>query len=434
MKRGSRLLALLLSLSPLLARADGPTPSPAPSPPSASLATSLVSLAEDLAAQLGPAARGAKVSTEPLRADQRVPRADELVGSLASLVSGRLDRDSLKSKRAETKVVMLKPELAKGDLRVTASLLVVAQNRWDRLKNRDASEVAHAFAIRPVDAEIRSFLTPILLEQASIHRATHEENEALAIACGDLDGDGGNELLIVSRTRVVLGRLRAGRFITERGRTWADIGKRIPVPLSEPIGAAALARKSVFVGTTDYGGYRLDAALANATATSGLPLLSMSGAPYCAVHAPEAFGFDGLLRACEGKESLLLPSTRFDAAAALRLRTKSGKDEEVVAAREGTGRLRLRSSLREGSQALENAGAQVLLADLDLDGVPELVTSSDGRDDDNAHVYSWRGDGLALRRKIPAPTGIRGFAACPPEDGAAPALAMLVGSEVWLVR
>lgn len=418
-------------LLPVAALADAPTAAPAQS----STATSLASLTEEITKQLGEGTRGAKVSAEALRTDQPMKRGDELVSALTALVSGRIEQGTSKRPLSSTRVIVLKVELAKGDLRVTADLLQVPHNRWDRLKSRDAVIVAHAFASRPVDAEIRAYMAPIVLEQASIHRAKHDEVDTLAIACGDIDGDGGSELAIVSRARISIGRLRGGRFVAERTRLWTDVGKRLPVPMMEPIGAASLGAGSLFAGTTDYGGYRFGVALAGAaTATPGLPLVALQGVPLCAASSPDGSGFDGLLRSCEGNATVLLPSTRFDAAAVLRFRSKAGKDEEIVAARESTGRLRLRSSLRDGSLALENAGAQVLLADLDLDGVPELVTSSDGQQDDSAFVYSWRPEGLALRRKIPAPQGVRGFAACPAEEGAVPALAMLVGSEVWLVR
>ena len=89
-------------------------------------------------------------------------------------------------------------------------------NAWDRIRNPLPSPIGHAFSSVKIDAEVRSFLTPLLLEQASVHRVKHDEPDVIAAACGDVDGDGGDELVLVSRERVSMGRIRGDKFVVER--------------------------------------------------------------------------------------------------------------------------------------------------------------------------------------------------------------------------
>ena len=45
-------------------------------------------------------------------------------------------------------------------------------------------------------------LQPIVLEQAKVHKARHEETDVIALGCGDLDSDGGLEIVVASRARI----------------------------------------------------------------------------------------------------------------------------------------------------------------------------------------------------------------------------------------
>ena len=109
----------------------------------------------------------------------------------------------------------------------------------------------------------------------------------------------------------------------------------------------------------------------------------------------------------------------------------------VGAAREPNGKLRLRRSDATGKSIeapIDSAGAQIALADLDLDGTPEIAFSADSTDNDALAVWSWRANGLVQRLRYPAKEGVRAIAACPPEEKGLPALVAVVGSEIWLVR
>ncbi len=436
-------------------------------------ASAIGTVAPDLAKALATVPKGALVIAAPLTTDMPTPRGDELAVRVATQVAGKLDGArvhnaplSLSAAHAAAAkspaFVWVQTEVKKGELRVTVDAFPVVTNSWDRLRRISPPPLAHAFASRPADAEVRSFYPPVLLEQSKVHKARHGEGEVLAMACGDLDADGGLELALVTRNRVSVGRLRGGGYVVERAAPWATLAKRVPVPLREPMATAFFGLDGLLVGLSDRGGVRLDAALAPKDALRGLPVSAAAG---CASLSPEASAFDGMVLACvpppappvpvptkpapAGKpkppveDGLVPPTTRFDAFAALDLVSKDGTTSTVIAAREPGGKLRLRRG--DVTQVLENVGAQMLLADLDLDGEPEIVFSQD-TGDDALTILTWTKNGFQQRLRVPAPTGIRAVAACPPEERGVPAIALAVGAtysadpakpglpEVWLVR
>ena len=95
------------------------------------------------------------------------------------------------------------------------------------------------------------------------------------------------------------------------------------------------------------------------------------------------------------------PVELFDAIAAATIAGKGGASVALVAAREPSGKLALRLQDRDAHTLVE-AGAQVAIGDLDLDGVPELVSTGDAGDDFIA-VQSVTASDLRMRLRIPAP-------------------------------
>jgi hypothetical protein len=73
--------------------------------------------------------------------------------------------------------------------------------------------------------------------------------------------------------------------------------------------------------------------------------------------------------------------------------------------------------------------------DLDLDGTPEVITTSDGSGpDDLVLVSSFAKGVLTPRLRFPAKDGVRAIGVCPPEEKGVPGVVAVVGNEVWIVR
>ena len=258
----------------------------------------------------------------------------------------------------------------------------------------------------------------------------------MAVGCGDVDGDGGNEVVLVSRGRVAMGRVRAGAFVAERTTVWAALGPRVPVPLREALGGAAIVLGAVDVGTTDRGGVALTPDFAGHVPLAGVPASDGDGA-VCLTPQPAAGAFDGAPIDCSAtrdpRPKMAVPSPRYDAFAAASVVDVQGSEKQVVAAREPSGKLRVR--MGETTPPVEGAfGAQLAVGDLDQDGLPDVATTLEGADD-AVNVFSVSASGeLRGRLHLAAPAGVRALAMCPPEASGKPVLLAVVGGELWLVR
>ncbi|HEX3772604.1 MAG TPA: hypothetical protein VHV30_17115, partial [Polyangiaceae bacterium] len=351
-------------------------------------------VAQGAAASLGapnPTLSSSVVVAAPLASDEAAPRGDELALRLAALVAGRLgpgvrahpQTAQLATARAiagrASALVYVQTVVAHGDLRTTVDVYPPMANAWDRIRNPLPAPVGHGFATAKIDAEVRAFLAPLLLEGASVDKARHDEGEVLAAACGDVNGDGGNELVLVSAQRVAMGRIRGDRFVPERTAAWDQIGPRSPVPTRDPLAGAAIVEDAVDVGSTARGGVRLDADLRLGETLLGMPAWGGEGV-VCLRPEPSAGAFDGAPVDCkvrrDPRPALAVPAPRFDAFGAASVPDVTGNARLIVAVREPSGKVRLKAG--EATLAPETLyGAQIAVADLDQDGQPEIVTSTD---------------------------------------------------------
>jgi hypothetical protein len=389
-----------------------------------------------VAAGLGNVPAGALVVASPLETDVASSRGDELALRVGSLVAGRIPGAHAAAKTAtldqaragasrSSLLVYVHVQVQKSQLRVTADAYAVVKNVWDRARLPPPPPSGHAYAAASIDAEVRAFFPPLPLELGQIHKASHGEGEVLAAACGDLDGDGAAEIMLVSRERVAIGRFRAGKFDVARAVPWTAIAKRVPVPLREPLGGASIEVGRALVGTSDRGGVAIDDALGSPRAIMGVPIGEGTCAPIGSRLMYEGYG------ACDGPP-LPTRSAResFDAASAFDLVMPNGETAQAVATREG-GKLRVRVGTAERA-SFDGAGAQVALFDANLDGTPEVAFSNDG-DTEAITIVSLSPTPKVVNR-IAAPAGVRALAACPSIDGGTAALVAVVGAEVWLVR
>jgi hypothetical protein len=406
---------------------------------SAQAASAITNVTQEIAKGLGAVPAGTLVVASPIASDVPATKADEISLRIASVLAGKLPNQArahgqalgLSAAHAAAKgkpaLVFLRLEIARGELRVTADAIPVVANSWDRIRLPPPPPIAHAFASASIDAEIRGALTPIPLEQAKLDRAKHDEGDVLAAACGDIDGDGSMELALVSQAKVSIGRLRQGKFVVTKSAQWSALSTRSAVTLREPLAAAAVVRGAgLIAATSDRMPVFLDADLKPKSPARGAP----ASADQCTAFDPPSSGFAGALFPClgAGKEMLEAPAKKYDAVAYADVTDAEGKSSVTIAVREPGGRLTLKNAA--GKRTIEGAGAQIALADLDLDGTPEIVTSSNATDE---VLTIGALDGKA-RIKLPATTGIRAICTCPPEERGLPAVVAIVGDEVWLVR
>ncbi len=441
----SALLAMALS-----SRAEAQAKDAPALPAQRASVSSLAQLADDVAKLLPALPGGTLVAVAPVRSDVALARGDELAARLAQVVAGRVGGRahgqpvalSVARGLADRApgLVYVQPEVARGELRLVVDLYPVVTNAWERLRNPLPGPRAHGFAGAPIDAEIRTFLPPIALEQAKLARAKHGEGDVLAAACGDIDGDGGQEIVLVSRGRVASGRLRGGVFVVEKSSPWAELVPRAPAPLREPLATAWIVPRgihgSLLVGLSDRGGASLGGDLQVRHLLSGLPISPVGGG-LCASPSAEHGALEGLLRCTTvpgSREPFASLAPRFDGLAELEYVDARGAPHSATVVREPSGKLRVRIDGAE-STLPEAAGAQLALGDLDLDGVPELIASGEGADD-RLSISSLASPAGASkpRLRFDAKEGVRALAVCPPEERGVPALVAVVGSEVWLVR
>lgn len=449
--------------TPVAAPTKTPETNPTDKPATRKLPRATVSrLAEAIAADIAHVPGRALVVTSPLVSDAPAPRASELALLVANQIAGRrgagaraFDKpESLANARSEARIaevlVMLKVEIAAGKLRVTADVFPVPRTVWARVRDPEPGPIAHAFAEAPIDAEVRTFLAPIPMTTVDVTRAQNFESDVVALACADLDADGSNEIITVSRRRVTTMRLREGKVVPLRSRNWSDLAPLAPVPLREPVGLAAVIEQSsptgdraVFldVGLSDRSkSVRLDEQLRVVTTLDGLPLGSGENRSCVRVNQP---WLSGAFFPCIPGE-IALPITlpgSYDALAAGSLFSSKGEPFVVVAARNDRGVVEVRDDA-DHATSFDAAGAQLAVGDLDQDGEAEILSSLDVPmgTTDAVVVRSWtrRTTAESLHPKesfrIPAAAGVRALAVCPPDGPGRAPFVVATTDEVWVVR
>lgn len=354
--------------------------------------TTISAAACSLAEQLGPTAHGAAVSVASLKSDRELPAPDQLRQRLQQAVELALESSPQVTTRDKL-VVELSIEKVGGSLRVTADLKR-ATGLWQRARHQKPRTLQHAFKELPLDSELRSLIPPPPLVVGSVTKMKAPERGIVALACGPVSEDGAQELAIVSRSSVRVGRVVKRAFAERKKAAWATLSTISAVPLREP--------------------------LANAEFTeSGRLRISLSDRAYDVDLGEDLTVRDQRLR---------------DAP------TLSGVD--AVAA---TGTLRLGRDASSGKLVGLQAGsvvpalhvgAQLALGDADSDGNPELLYSVDTLDPakDRLTVVTLEGAKATRRFELPAP-GISALAVCQRREG--PGMAAMVlatADELWLIQ
>jgi hypothetical protein len=434
----------------LLVTAAGAAPEPAAvAPPSCTrgAASALSELACELGRGLGERARGALVVGVEPSADAKVVVRPELAVRLAALVAGTLGPSASAWPKAEhdaharligagsRPLVVVRAVLRSERVEVTADALASRPRLWQRLRGAKAGALAHAFAERPIDGEVRSFLPAVPLVARDVRRVTGSDRDVIAVACGDVDGDGAAEIATVGRHRVSLGRLRDGRFETVVSRPFSALSPVAPAPLREPVASVWVkAPGTLDVGVTDRARpQRLDPRLSRLQELDGaLPF------PSGGCLERDGLGLASRVIGCTPRElAPAQPSFEgpIDAFAGALVVAPSGEAHWVRAGRKlSDGSVELHGANR--SLRLARAGAQLAIADLDGDGAAELATSIDTLNpaDDAVVVYSVQNTVLSERFRLPVPSGVRAIGVCPAKVDAMAPLVIATGDGLWLIR
>jgi hypothetical protein len=427
------LARLIAPAALLLTLASASVPS-ATAQPAATIATcqpsqgSLSFIGCSLAQQLGLPPGGANVTVVALKSDRELPTPDALRERVQSAVAAALGPRGAEAKGAERSRRQLRVELSveksAGVLRVTADVRR-ATGLWQRIRQAKPSAERHGFVEAPLDAELRALIPPPPLVVSEVLKLKAPERGIVALACGPLGSEGGQELALVSRGSVRVGRV-VGRAFTERKRAaWSALSAVAGTPLREPIASAEItADGALRVGLTDRrDGLTLSRDLSVVARFEGL-----MPAPGGGCVERSSLGVSARFRSCSapGPATGRTQPTTFDAVA--------GVPNAQVGRELSSGTL---SGARpELSQAAHRVGAQLAMGDADSDGDPELAYSADTLDGakDRLTLVTLQGNKLTPRFELPAPS-ISAVAICGQREG--PGMAMLVlatGDELWLIR
>lgn len=446
----SAVLALLVSWAGLAPAQPDKAAPPAPEGAKA-CTTGRVSALSELGCELGHALGkipgGALVVAAPLTGDARPADAAALTGRIVSITAGALGLQSSAeaatlarartlAARAGTLVHVI-AEIQRGELRLTVDVYPVPKSFWDRVRDPLPNPRAHAFASRRLDAELRTFFPPVPLLAKRTDKATTGEQSPVAVACGDLNGDGSLEAVLVSRSRAQVGRLRSGRFVASATAAWTQLSPLSRAPLREPIASASIEPgRFVDIGLSDrLDAVRLDASFAHVEKLGrklpwpGGGCSKLVGTSF----RPEIEGC-GAGDAVSKSPQLDRPG---DALAGAVLVGKDGKPRHVRALRVFNESTLLVRDDAGRSARLEGAGAQLAIGDLDGDGQPELVSSSDTLDEkgDALVVHTLQDDSKLVERfRMAVPTGVRALATCPAEGIGVAAIVLATPGELWVIR
>lgn len=430
-----QLVLLILLATPSPSRAEG-----RPASCAEQQGTSLGQVACEIARAL-PATQGpVRVKVAGIHSPLRMERADELAARLARAVAGALGENArtepLEAQQraggstSRVPLLVLQAELTRERFSVNAELLPAARKFWDRFRPGEAGAVQRAHATRPLDAELAAHLPPVPLVLTRVDKARIDE-PSVALACGDVDGDGGLEIVSVGRRRIQVGRIAGNRFETLRARNWSELSEVAPRPLKEPLASASVeGAERIRVGLSDRkDALLLDAALAPVTRYEGLFPWPGSG---CVGLVPG--GLAEVRAPCEAKPTRAAGGP-LDAIAGARFTRRDGSAFEALAARRPSAELLL--EIGKTRLRVDAAGAQIALGDLDSDGSVELLTSLDTLEpsSDALLVRTVTNDGkLREAFRVPVPNGVRALAACPSYGNLLAPVLLATGDELWVLR
>jgi hypothetical protein len=446
-----RIFAILTLLATSLTSSAQAQPEPVKSTPNATCereSTAIGRSACRLSEALTGQADSALIVAAVAGGDERIALPAAISERLAQLVAAKLGAaaqpsheqlslaQALRAASSARGLIFLTLSLYRDRLDVNADVYVGAGRFWQRVKSPGLKLKEHAFATTALDPELRALFPAIPLVVSRVDKAQTAEHDILALACGDLRGDGSSEIAAVGRRRVQVGRLEHGRFAPRVSLNWADSSPIAQSPLREPIAACALPEPGrLWVGLSD----RADTLDLSGTLQVQQKWHALMPWPGAGCTRRTGLGYEGKAGACPGSNRT--PEVDFgtpvDAFDSRTLTDHSGRVHTVRVARAvGADFARALDSLHP-EVTVPNVGAQLAVGDLDEDGLPEIVSSAAGLDRraDQLLVRTVTDNGqLRERLRVPVPSGINALAICPSDGRAMAPLALATGDGIWLIR
>jgi hypothetical protein len=326
-------------------------------------------------------------------------------------------------------LLFVTPEITNGRLRLSAATY---RRTPDRVSGGASLPLVRVESNAALDGELGVYLPRIPIATSRIERVA-ASTDIVALGCGEVGPSGQTEIVTVGRHKVQVSRAGDGHFSMRAETAWTSLSPVAPSPLREPVGGASVVRgRGVLVGITDRAeGFFLSPTLAK---------VRQLGAP---VPLGEDWGCVGRWgialgapKPCQPGGKHLDEMSLIDAFASGSAVDAEGRASSVLATRDPATR---QVTLRQGTTTttLPTAGSALAIADLDLDGQPELVASvdTDRPEEDAVVVSTWAHDGtLTERLRVPVKEGVRALAVCPLEDvRMAPIVAATAGG-LWIIR
>jgi hypothetical protein len=299
-----------------------------------------------------------------------------------------------------------------GQVQINATLVGKRANVWARAKGETNQILAHAFIAKAVDAEVRSYLPKVPLVQPKLQVYATPMSQLNAIACGDLNEDGSLDVAITNRQEIAWGAITPDGFVPSRTAPLNGLSPVAPVPLREPLASLWFRGNTLEVSSTDrHFWLQLD------------PRLEV-----VAKH-PSQWGIAPGL--CASRTTPPPQSEPFpcNTPPSLQDATSPYLDRQVVF--EGDGRASRANAWRDAGSgtitvhtakrtwSLPERGAQLLIDDLNHDGILEVMSTSStlSRQEDRLWVHSLPGSSKEPVPvwDLPVPAGIDAIAVCPPD-------------------
>ncbi len=366
----------------------------------------------------------------------------QVVGSGVPLARTRL-AEPLKNHQARTQarrhqlaLTYVSPSMIGGSLILDVTFTQWPSSFWQRVLLPEGTTTLHESLRVPADEVIRRLLPPARGLLSETKKFPSPIQSPVALACGDIDGDGGQELLIVGRRDVVLGRFHRNQFVTEAKNNWAELSPIADSPLRAPLGAAAMDETGAVIGLSDRARMvKLDSQLKLLTDAPRAYPLSMRD---CAQFGPTGISENRFV--CDLDDRTARPARigALDASATGQVTEPSGVVSQVTTVLPlGENSLtRVESGAQAGIEfKLPNIGDALVWSDLEGDGSLELLSSRATRrnEQDAIVVHSLKDGQLQPVAELQAGP-VHALTTCPFAGNNPLLVVAAVGGELWVLQ